>query len=66
MKWAIARELYRYPVMPLDLDFLGRYDRTELGMGIGFHGGPVMVDLGFLKVERGALDEGIQCFLVLR
>ena len=22
-------------------------DRTELGMGIGFHGGPVMIDLGF-------------------
>ena len=47
-KWAIGAELYRYPVMPLRLGFSwSGMDRTELGMGIGFHGGPVMVDLGF-------------------
>ena len=34
--------------MPLRLGFSwSGMDRTELGMGIGFHGGPVMVDLGF-------------------
>tara|TARA_B100000686_G_scaffold328333_1_gene388213 strand:- start:2466 stop:2783 length:318 start_codon:yes stop_codon:yes gene_type:complete len=34
--------------MPLRLGFAWEgMDRTELGMGIGFHGGPVMVDLGF-------------------
>ena len=47
-RWAIGAELYRYPVMPLRLGFAWEgMDRTELGMGIGFHGGPVMVDLGF-------------------
>ena len=34
--------------MPLRLGFAWEgMDRTELGMGIGFHGGPVMIDLGF-------------------
>ena len=47
-RWAIGAELYRYPVMPLRLGFAWEgMDRTELGLGIGFHGGPVMVDLGF-------------------
>ena len=47
-RWAIGAELYRYPVMPLRLGFAWEgMDRTELGMGIGFHGGPVMIDLGF-------------------
>jgi hypothetical protein len=47
-RWAIGAELYRYPVMPLRLGFAWEgMDRTELGMGIGFHGGPIMIDVGF-------------------
>ena len=47
-RWAIGAELYRYPVMPLRLGFAWEgMDRTELGMGVGFHGGPVMIDIGF-------------------
>ena len=47
-RWAVGAELYRYPVMPLRLGFAWEgMDRTELGMGIGFHGGPIMIDVGF-------------------
>ena len=47
-RWAIGAELYRFPAMPLRMGFAWEgMDRTELGMGIGFHGGPVMIDLAF-------------------
>ena len=47
-RWAVGAELYRYPVMPLRLGFAWEgMDRTELGLGIGFHGGPIMIDIGF-------------------
>ena len=47
-RWAIGAELYRYPSMPLRMGFAWEgMDRTELGLGVGFHGGPVMIDFGF-------------------
>jgi hypothetical protein len=47
-RWALGAELYRFPAMPLRIGFAWEgMDRTELGMGVGFHGGPVMIDLGF-------------------
>ena len=47
-RWAIAAELYRFPAMPLRLGFAWEgLDRTELGIGVGFYGGPVMIDIGF-------------------
>ena len=47
-RWAIGGELYRYPSMPLRMGFAWEgMDRTELGLGVGFHGGPVMIDFGF-------------------
>ena len=47
-RWAIGAELYRFPNTPLRLGFAWEgLDRTELAMGAGFHGGPVMIDLGF-------------------
>ena len=34
--------------MPLRLGFAWEgLDRTELGIGVGFYGGPVMIDIGF-------------------
>ena len=47
-RWAVGAELYRFPAMPLRMGFAweGR-DRTELGLGAGFYGGPVMIDFGF-------------------
>ena len=34
--------------MPLRMGFAWEgMDRTELGLGAGFHGGPVMIDFGF-------------------
>jgi len=47
-RWAIGVELYRFPTMPLRMGFAWEgMDRTELGLGAGFHGGPVMIDFGF-------------------
>ena len=47
-RWAIAAELYRFPAMPLRLGFAWEgLDRTEFGIGIGFYGGPVRIDIGF-------------------
>ena len=47
-KWAIGAELYRFDNLPLRLGFSWEgMDRTEFGMGAGFHGGPVMIDVGF-------------------
>ena len=47
-RWAIGTELYRFPTMPLRMGFAWEgMDRTELGLGVGFHGGPVMIDFGF-------------------
>ena len=47
-RWAIGVELYRFPTMPLRMGFAWEgMDRTELGLGVGFHGGPVMIDFGF-------------------
>ena len=47
-RWAIGAELYRFPTIPLRLGFAWEgLDRTELAMGAGFHGGPIMIDLGF-------------------
>jgi hypothetical protein len=34
--------------MPLRMGFAWEgMDRTELGLGVGFHGGPIMIDFGF-------------------
>lgn len=47
-RWAVGAELYRFPTMPLRMGFAWEgMDRTELGLGAGFHGGPVMIDFGF-------------------
>ena len=47
-RWAIGTELYRFPTMPLRMGFAWEgMDRTELGLGVGFHGGPIMIDFGF-------------------
>ena len=47
-RWAIGVELYRFPTMPLRMGFAWEgMDRTELGLGVGFHGGPIMIDFGF-------------------
>ncbi len=47
-RWAIAAELYRFPLIPMRMGFAWEgLDRTELGMGVGFYGGPVMIDIGF-------------------
>lgn len=47
-RWAMGAELQRFPAMPLRMGFAWEgMDRTELGMGVGFHGGPVMIDLAF-------------------
>ena len=44
----MGAELQRFPAMPLRMGFAWEgMDRTELGMGVGFHGGPVMIDLAF-------------------
>jgi hypothetical protein len=47
-RWAIGVESYRFPSMPLRMGFAWEgMDRTELGLGAGFYGGPVMIDFGF-------------------
>ena len=47
-RWAIGVESYRFPSMPLRMGFAWEgMDRTELGLGVGFHGGPIMIDFGF-------------------
>ena len=47
-RWAIGVELNRFPTMPLRIGFSWEgMDRTELGMGLGFHGGPTLIDFGF-------------------
>ncbi len=47
-RWAVGAELHRFPNTPLRLGFAWEgLDRTELAMGAGFHGGPVLIDFGF-------------------
>jgi len=47
-RWAIGVESHRFPKMPLRIGFSWEgMDRTELGMGLGFHGGPTLIDFGF-------------------
>ena len=47
-RWALGAELHRFPNTPLRLGFAWEgLDRTELAMGAGFHGGPVLIDIGF-------------------
>ncbi len=47
-KWSIGAELYRFPGMPLRIGFAwAGMDNTELGMGFGYHKGPMIFDVGF-------------------
>jgi hypothetical protein len=47
-RWAIGAEILRFPKFPFRFGFAWEgMDRTELGMGLGFHGGPVLIDFGF-------------------
>ena len=47
-RWAVGAELHRFPKIPLRLGFAWEgMGRTELAMGAGFHGGPVLIDFGF-------------------
>ena len=47
-RWAIGTEILRFPNWPFRIGFAWEgMDRTELGMGLGFHGGPTLIDFGF-------------------
>jgi hypothetical protein len=47
-RWAIGAEILRFPNWPFRIGFAWEgMDRTELGMGFGFHGGPTLIDFGF-------------------
>lgn len=47
-RWAVGAELIKFSTLPLRMGFAWEgLDKTELGIGVGFHGGPVMVDVGF-------------------
>jgi len=47
-RWAIGTEILRFPNWPFRIGFAWEgMDRTELGMGLGFHGGPTFIDFGF-------------------
>ena len=47
-RWAIGAEILRFPKFPFRIGFAWEgMDRTELGMGLGFHNGPTLIDFGF-------------------
>ncbi len=47
-KWSIGFEIHRFPAVPLRIGFSwGGSDLLELGLGFGFHKGPIIFDMGF-------------------
>ncbi len=47
-KWSVGFELHRFPAVPLRIGFAwGGSDLLELGLGFGFHKGPIIFDMGF-------------------